>query len=75
MAIDRDGRMMTLVCDLGYEYGDEFDAEDFQPMISHHKRLGWLVLPDPAGGWCHYCPGCKQDAKNTSAFNDFKRRS
>lgn len=74
MATDRDGRALTLVCDLCFEFGDEFDNEDFQPMLSHHKRIGWSVHPDPAGGWCHYCPTCKPDAENTVAFRGFKRQ-
>lgn len=73
MAIDRDGREQTLVCDKCYTFGDAFDREDFQAMISHHKRISWTVRPDPAGGWEHYCPACKPSPP--TAGQEFKRQS
>ena len=64
--IDRQGRMMTLVCDDCDDTLDrEFSKDDFLDMISYARGEGWKVKKDDSaeGGFTHRCETCAVSGK------------
>lgn len=54
ISFDREYHETEIVCDQ-CEESEIVPAMDFKDGVEEAKASGWIVQPDPAGGWLHFC--------------------
>jgi hypothetical protein len=69
--IDRDGAMMTLVCDTtGAHYRKTYHRDDFDMMLDDAKFDGWRIVKE-RGEWRHYSPQASRAENEFDIIEDF----